>query len=577
MSKKANYKNLTDYLLNDVPKEQNQVELTFDFLNDKLGYMPESLIKYGGITIRSRIGCAIIKAGFVFETRYKEKKIIASRNKEEAKIILAANNRDKTVVNKRIFLNVIFPHTAKYVNTKGNIGHEIIDIFGADDNKYYYYLNPWGLISKNNAPDVVISICQSATGLYKVLNKAVVKNIDKTAAAKKTDATNNKLYLKQKKKFKYNDKYLEEYFEENAGDNAVFVSFECEGIYEPKKPVYFAFGAFKQKSNKKGIYRLVSTDQGQTTRFVSFGPSDQKMLERIVDDSEIWKDAPIKSFKEYADGFEQNKSFEYFKELGIEDQELQYSNALKFFLNNQNLTNNFLKNIGCQVKKREKFNIDREEYNIDLLFTNFNRIKKPENREAEKIIIIENKIKANVTPTDNDKSLAEQIEKVYMHVHKIKKKTDFTPAQREDIRQTATFLKIDYSKIPSQLSKYYIYAVVLAKRRGWSNKKIESDIKCFFLCPNYAESLYETAGKEKYLYNNTFIGGDKILFLQEKYRLITYKDILPVFEKQLLSMPEGKEKYLLGDFVVSLRRQANDRDDSLEKSMIEMFYLRSVK
>ncbi|MBQ6730686.1 MAG: hypothetical protein IJR08_02125 [Bacilli bacterium] len=52
---------------------------------------------------------------------------------------------------------------------------------------------------------------------------------------------------------------------------------------------------------------------------------------------------------------------------------------------------------------------------------------------------------------------------------------------------------------------------------------------------------------------------------------------MPVFEKHLEKMVEGKEKYFLSDFVISLKRQANDRDDSLEKSMIEMFYLRSIK
>ncbi|MBQ6730687.1 MAG: hypothetical protein IJR08_02130 [Bacilli bacterium] len=464
MAKKANYKNLTNYLLDDVSKERNEVELTFNLLREKLGNLPQYLIDSKGITVRSLIGQAIMKAGFVFRTSYKEEKIIAVRNGKEAKAILAANDRKKTIINKRVFLNVVFPLSAEYVNTNGNIGHEIIDIFGADDGKYYYYFNPWGLVSENNIPEVVISICQSSTGLYKILNKAVIKKADKVALASKTEAKSTKLYLKQKNKYKYNGKYIEKYFEENEGDNAVFVSFECEGIYEPTKPIYIAFKAFKQHGNKKGIYKIVSTDQGRTPKYVDFGPTDQKMLEELVDAEELWKKTPIKSFKEYAEGFEQNTTFEYFEELGVEDQELQYSNALKFFLNNQNLTNAFLRKIGCEVKRGEKFNIDREEYNIDLLFTNFDKLKKPENKDAEKIVVIENKIKANVTPSDNEKTLEEQIEKIYMHVQKIEKKGDITARQKDEIKQIADLLNIDNSKVPSQLSKYYIYAVVVAKK-----------------------------------------------------------------------------------------------------------------
>lgn len=576
MGKKANYLNLTNYLLTEIPESQNKVELPYELLENILGSLPSSTIQYGGITIRSKIGGAILKAGFIFTNSYQDEKITLSRNKEKAKELLTANDRSKTVINKRIFLNVIFPNNAGYLSTYGNIGHEIIDIFGADGGKYYYYLNPWGLISKDKIPDVIISICQSSTGLYKILNKAVIKKPDAAALTKSGSKDIFNLYRNQMRQYKYNGKYLEEYFEENAGENSVLISAECKGIYEPKKPIYFAFKAFKKNNDIDGIYRLVSTGQGQTTKFVDFGPSDQAMLEDLVNDNKIWKKTPIKSFKEYAESFEKNTNFSYFSALGIDTQELQYSNAIKLFLINQNLTYDFLKKIGCSVKKNEKWNVEREEYNIDLLFTNFNKFKKPVDKENEKIVIIENKIKANVTPTDNEKTIKEQIEKVFMHVNGIKSKSELTDSQNKEINRLELMLHPDCDKVPSQLSKYYIYAVALARKRKWSKKKITADISCFFLCPNYSKVLYETS-KNGSLKNNTFIGDSKVLFLQEKYKLITYDKILSVFEQHLSKISDGKIKYLLEDFILSLKKQAKDRDDSLEQKMIEMFYLRSAK
>lgn len=72
---------------------------------------------------------------------------LLKKDEAEAKKYLKCIDVDSTKKQINIFLNVIFPHSAKYVNDKGNIGHEIIDIFGADNEEYHYYLNPKGLVN----------------------------------------------------------------------------------------------------------------------------------------------------------------------------------------------------------------------------------------------------------------------------------------------------------------------------------------------------------------------------------------------------------------------------------------------
>lgn len=195
----------------------------------------------------------------------------------------------------------------------------------------------------------------------------------------------------------------------------------------------------------------------------------------------------------------------------------------------------------------------------------------------EKIVIIENKIKANVTPSDNDKTLKEQVEKVFRSVYQIECSKKLSNQETNEINTIYKELGINLEtkSIPSQLSKYYIYAFILAKKRNWSEEKIKNDINCFFLCPEYSKVLYEVS-KGGYLENNTFVGKNEILFLQEKYKFKTYRDILPVF-KNCLKKEKNRDKYwyLLEDFTNNIQLQAKDRDESLEQSMIKLFYSRS--
>ena len=564
------FKRLTDYLI-----QQNieKITLTYSDIETILGkQLPLSLTEHGGFTQKSQFGIAVLSSGFLFKNSYTNQIITFEKNKNLAEQNLNDIDIKSTRKKINIFLNIVFPHSAEYVNSKGNIGHEIIDLFGGDNSQYHYYLNPWGLVDKNNIPQVVLSICQSSTGLYKILNKAVIEKPDYSFNDKEED-----LYFKQKGKFLYNNKYLEEYFDLNAGGNTVLSSLSCKGIFEPTKPIYFAFKTFKQKRLQNSIYRLVSTTPGRATVFKQFNQRDQELLEALVMNETIWHKKPIKSFKKYVEEYENLDNFNYFEELGIKNQELQYSNAIRFFLSHYNITNNLLKKLGCQISKKESFNIERERYNIDLFLTNFDSYVKSKNNTDEKIVIIENKIKANVTPSDNEKTLEEQIRKIYRHVKEIDEISQFTDKQEKEINKICSLLKINKktSEIPSQLSKYYIYALIIALERRWPSKKIHNDIYCFFLCPEYSKTMYET-DKDGFLLNNTFIGRDETLFLQDKYKLITYKDILPAFEKCLKTIRiKDKYSYLLEDFINSLKEQAKDRDDSLEQTMIKMFYLRS--
>lgn len=559
------YSLLTKYLKE---VKENDITFTYDELEDIFGDQLPKTLTNEGITRKSSIGKAILKGGFSIKSNsYNNKKIELSRDTNAQKIL---NNLQLAKEKKHtIFLNKVFPEGADYL--RANIGHEIINIFGGDNNEYHYYLNPYGLVNEKEIPDYILSICKVSPKVYKVLNMAVIDCPEEDSIAQKNKAQG--LYEKQQKRYKYNGIFLEQYFDSNSSGNTVLASFKCKGIYEPIKPLFITFN-YPQSSVKENCINLVSIGDGRTTVFKKFNQDDQNKLEEIVTTPGLWQKKPIKSFKDYVAQYKniRNGGFSYFKELGIEDQELQYSNAIKLFLYDKERIYAFLKHIGCNISKKDNFIIAREHYNIDLLFTNFN-LKDPSGKDEEKIIIIENKIKANITPSDKDKTINEQIEKVYCDIFQ-RNSSDFSENDKAQIQKISEFLGVTNSNVPSQLSKYYIYSVILAKNRDWDDEQIKNNIQCFFLCPEYSRMQYEV-NENGYLQNNTFTGKSEKLFLQEKYKLITYKKIYNIFKGFIKPGSKTKSNIFLEDFVEALANQAKERDDSLERKMIELFYQRS--
>ena len=545
----VDYRKLTEELKKHT---EDEFELTHDDLEKILGGFPKVYYK-GGFTQKSALGKAILKSGHTFSNSNKNKKVIFEKDPEKANNLL--NNND--VKGSNIILNVLFSNKAEYINAKGNIGHEIIDIFAGDNNEYHYYLNPDGIVKETNKPDCIISISQVSTGLYKILNKAIIDRVEDGATDKEEG------YKKQSRKYKYNGKFLEGYFSQNPSGNTVLSSYFCSGIYEPSKELFIAFKTFKHDMRSSNIYKLTSTSPGRSLRFSKFSESDIKTLEGLVNESDNWNKDPIGTFSDYVKNYKPKNNFTYFKELGIEKNELSYSNALRFFLDSNSLTNDFLKWIGCDVNESDEFNVIREYFNIDLLFLNFNILKDRVEESKEQIIIIENKIKSYITPAVKQNTIEEQIKSICSQIDESSSDSLFN--RIKDILK----INIDEKGCPSQLSKYYIWSLALALKRGWDNNAISNNIKCFFLCPNYSKNLYQVL-ESGYLYNNSLFNADVPLFLQEKYKLITYENVYKFFLTNKKKVKSNK--HLFRDFVNAVFIHAKDRDTILEDKMIDMFY-----
>ena len=456
-----------------------------------------------------------------------------------------------------IIINNIFPNAAYLVSEK-NVGHEIINIFGPDKDKtdkYYYYLNPSGKTS--HKPEYVLSVSKVGKNVYQIINLAKVTDIEGCAnTANKSIGDKN-----QKGKFLYKGKPINKFFENNSYKNAnnddqIFVTYICESIKTPKNTILLKINA-DSSSDKERHFYSISTGSFHPLRILNFNESDQEVLQELVHNEE-WGEN-IQSFKDRFDDIKKEidgSDDDLFTVLGIDSLEVPYSNFIRYILEKNSLTNSFLNHLFSANLSEDglQYEIFREKFDIDLLFTNINQ--KDIDVKDKKIFIIENKIESDITLSDREvSSIGEQIEKV------IKKMKEDKKGGIDEDKVIHRILELDTVKNKtgeiSQLSKYYIYAVYMAIRDKWTDKQIINNIKCALLCPEYLKEHYKVNGEGE-LSENGYL-------LENLYVRKTYKDLEDFFSNKKLN----DSKY--NDFLSAIKLKASIRDDSIQKANIKKF------
>lgn len=452
-----------------------------------------------------------------------------------------------------IILNNVFPN-ASY-NMGNNLYHETINLFKSDNGKYYIHLNANGTYNRAEPVDV-LNITRADNGLYQILSIArnckIVDGANITARDKGEER-----YNKQINKIQYGGVFVEKYFEENvtmgkSPEKDLFVTFICDKIEEPNKNIYITFANFENKNDL--TLKISKTKFSSQCRIYLKDSNVVTDLNKFLEDIE-WNavgtyDERVKELKEKFLIAEEN----YFSLLGVEKQELPYSNAIvKILKFNKDGVSSFLSKLpGINVLGKNNFTeeLRREEKNVDILFKDFTN---------KRIVIIENKIDAGITlPNSTTTSLEKQAENIFIDVFGVKPNSS-------DKRWTTivTCLKSEKTKQHSQLSKYYIYALCWALKSGWSSNEINENIHCFFLCPEYHKHMYATKTSKMlpYAFSN-------------KYQLITYKDLFEIFQKVFsennLSLTPH-QNFIVKDFLNAISFLAKDRDDTIEVKMIRKF------
>ena len=469
---------------------------------------------------------------------------------------------------RKVILNNVFPK-ASYMTTMDNLGHETINLFKADEG-FFLHLNANGTYShsKEGAVDV-LNLSYVGKGLYQIISKAINCKVVKGAEITRKDS-GEKRYNEQKEAIHYAHIPVYKFFKGNITmkgkvEKDLFATFKCDRIVEPKKSIFIAFKESNLlEDTSPYIFKLKETKKfSSACRISNFAECDLEVLNKIIS-SDVWEDKPVSSFLEKYDELKE-KSLDgeenYFSFLGVEKKELQYSNALINILKfKPQFLTDFLEALSNQNCKNNNFDIFREEKSIDLLFRDLDK-------KNGKIFIIENKIDAGVTLSENGITLDEQVEKWIRKIDDVQGKALLNKEQGELKDDILNLIKSSKGQEASQLSKYYVIAVYWALKAGWSENKIKEDIFCYFLCPEYHRFNYKTKNGRL----------DINLALSEQYQLTTYKDILNIFDNFPSNGLTDHQKFLLNDFISAISMLAKERDDSMGLKMIRLFIERYEK
>lgn len=418
----------------------------------------------------------------------------------------------------------------------------------------------------------MLNVARAGKGLYQILS--VAENCTVFDGAEKTGKDKGEeRYNAQRGQITYGGLFVEDYFADNKTfcgekEKDLFVTFKCDGIYEPNSAIYIAFNNFDNRCVQRDsavISEKISKEKfSATCRIVNLTDEDQEKIRNILPDEQGRR--KVGTFEQRYNELKEKSGISheenYFSVLGVDKKELQYSNAIvKILQFREEWISKFLeKTLHVENCKQNVFEIKREEENTDILFRDLTK-------ETGKIVIIENKVEAGLTLSKYN-NLEDQAKAVFRDVFAIEKGKEEKDRNWENFNNK---ISAEKDSLPSQLSKYYLYALCWAIKAGWSEEQIEKNIYCFFLCPDYHEKMYSVDDNKKLTIPYAFAG---------KYKMITYSTIKDFFETVKGEKEKDLTKYqkfIVEDFIDAVSVLAKDRDDSVELSMIRMFIERHDK
>ena len=394
-----------------------------------------------------------------------------------------------THMSREIIINKMY--VGAYLSEGDNIGHEIINLYKADDGKNYIYLNSQGTIELSHGENriTVLLVRKFASKTYKVLAKAEGVTI--------LDFADSKLPREERYKgqvalgLTYGGISLVDLFNENSYHGSLqeeknaYTTFVADKVIKPKNQIYITDDASVSGDNTF----FIRTNKGfgkQTLR--EFYNENEKPdsfadLNQIIENRELWEDANTTQAISELPELQKDPYFNFLKIIRQEDNELAFSNMFAYFFDiNREAFSRFAREV-LHIEVQTDFTIEREKKNIDLLISDKNNA-----------VVIENKIKSSINGIDD----------------------------RHDI----------YSdQVQSQLKKYYRFVTSDDEYR----KKTAS---CFIFSPNYNRiDLSKFSCGEKYT----------IVYYREIYNFFVENrisfDEVPYFDDFIKAMYKHTKDY----------------------------------
>lgn len=327
-----------------------------------------------------------------------------------------------------------------------NLGHEIINMYAADNGKHYLYLNATGnyekkhkgridtmLLTKSHKQNVV-EVIGLATGLkdapgadqslgrnYKGLNNEIRKEQED--------------YIKQEGEIKYGGIPILQIFND-AEQQSIFITYKAKNFYKPNSPVFIAFDS---KCTNKDIphgallVKLSQLNWAKTSLkqyiYPETADKDYQTIMDLVNNSNLWEKNNTK-VNGHADIAKREISL--IDICHLQNDENCFSDMLAYFMEQERyrgLWEEFFEKAECHskdcslgIKLKGSYSVTREkEAKIDgsdsKKCPNGGRIDLFIRDQGENIVVIENKIKSDINSISTDKNHSNQLRRYYNYVN----------------------------------------------------------------------------------------------------------------------------------------------------------------
>lgn len=277
-----------------------------------------------------------------------------------------------------------------------NIGHEIINIFQADNGRFYVYLNSTGDFAADKVglvKYVLLTRNSSIPNTVQIIGKAKVIRELYIPPKSKSSTSEDQKDNPEISSICYGGAGIVDLFKSNTKGQNIYVTYEVDAIVEPEQDLFLSFDIPYNESVKNTLF---INDKGRTPdtaimmaraslkQYIinDVDKSAFEKLEKAINNKSLWKASPVGKVE--LDGAVGKKD-NFFNICRIQNDELAYSNAFAY------LADKYRKEF-CVFAKRvlgvslsEDFVINREKWNIDILVS-----------DKKNVVVLENKVLSHI-------------------------------------------------------------------------------------------------------------------------------------------------------------------------------------
>lgn len=391
-----------------------------------------------------------------------------------------------------------------------NLGHEVINLYQADNGGNYIYLNSTGDFVKAHQDQIgymlfvkyygmgEVEVIGMAKGLHDVFD-ASRKFANKYEGINKEVFADQQRFVKHEGGITYGGVSIFDIFGE-AEQQSVYITYKADKVYIPRegkrlfirfhsdKPVAYPvheasdivvmLGGYQQAkaSLKQYIYPEGTYSGDLTKQNVAEKRDDYlKIRTLLIDDSSLWEESNNKVDEEELSEVSQRK-VSLFDICQIQNDENKFSNALAYFMlrpEYRRLWRDFFAGFGIELG--ESYTIAREEAS-KIEDTKVNPTKYPSGgridlmvRTSDCLVVIENKIKSDINSVEEDGE-GKQLRRYYNYANWLAAKREssdygklrhfiiLTPKYNipmvEDQEMASTYQVITYAHVYDYLTRH---------------------------------------------------------------------------------------------------------------------------